>query len=135
MWLELDIHCQLQAAGQRFRLQAALRCRQPRVVLFGARTGDGFAELAALDDDNNGWIDENDAAYAQLSVWTRDSAGVDVLRSLMAADVGAISLARVATPFAVKDANNALQGQVRSSGVYLRESGGVGSVQQVDLTV
>lgn len=35
MWLELDIHCQLQAAGQRFRLQAALRCRQPRVVLFG----------------------------------------------------------------------------------------------------
>ena len=103
--------------------------------LFGARTGDGFAELAALDDDNNGWIDENDAAYAQLSVWTRDGAGVDVLRSLMAADVGAISLARVATPFAVKDANNALQGQVRSSGVYLRESGGVGSVQQVDLTV
>ena len=103
--------------------------------LFGAKTGDGFAELAALDADNNGWIDENDAAYAQLSVWTRDSAGVDILRSLQEADVGAISLARVATPFSIKDGSNALQGQVRSSGAYLRESGGVGSVQQVDLTV
>jgi molybdate transport system ATP-binding protein len=35
MWLELDIHCQLQAAGQRFQLQAALRCQSSRVVLFG----------------------------------------------------------------------------------------------------
>jgi hypothetical protein len=103
--------------------------------LFGARTGNGFAELAALDDDNNGWIDENDAAYAQLSVWTKDSAGVDILRSLREADVGAISLSSVFTPFSIKDEYNDLQGQVRASGVYLRESGGVGSVQQIDLTV
>jgi hypothetical protein len=31
--------------------------------LFGARSGDGFAELAALDGDGNGWIDEGDAAW------------------------------------------------------------------------
>lgn len=103
--------------------------------LFGTRTGDGFAELAALDADQNGWIDENDIAYAQLSVWTKDEAGADTLQSLKEADVGAISLARVATPFDIKDENNALQGQVRASGVYLQESGGVGSIQQVDLTV
>ena len=103
--------------------------------LFGTKTGDGFAELATLDSDNNGWIDENDAAYAQLSVWTKDSAGADTLSSLQEADIGAISLARVATPFDIKDENNALQGQVRASGIYLQESGGVGSIQHVDLTV
>ncbi len=103
--------------------------------LFGTKTGDGFAELALLDVDRNGWIDENDATYAQLSVWTKDSSGKDSMQSLKDANVGAISLARIATPFDIKDESNALQGQVRASGVYLQESGGVGSIQQVDLTV
>ncbi len=103
--------------------------------LFGTKTGDGFAELALLDADNNGWIDENDASYAQLSVWTRDSTGTDTLSSLQETNVGAISLARVSTPFEIKDESNALQGEVRASGVYLQESGGVGSIQQIDLTV
>jgi len=35
MWLELDIQRQLHAAGQHFELHAALRCTQPKVVLFG----------------------------------------------------------------------------------------------------
>ncbi len=103
--------------------------------LFGTKTGDGFAELAKLDGDKNGWIDENDAAFAQLSVWRKDSAGNDQLTSLKEANVGAISLARVATPFDIKDSSNALQGQIRSSGIFLQENGGVGTVQQVDLTV
>ena len=103
--------------------------------LFGARTGDGFAELAALDGDENGWIDENDAAYAQLSIWIKNASGLDILRSLKEANVGAISVSRVSTPFSIKDMNNDLQGQVRASGVYLQENGGVGSIQQIDLTV
>ncbi len=103
--------------------------------LFGARTGNGFAELAELDSDGNGWIDENDAAYAQLLVWTKDTEGNDRLMSLKEANVGAISLANVASPFSIKDENNELKGQVRASGFYLQESGGVGSVQQIDLTV
>jgi hypothetical protein len=103
--------------------------------LFGAHTGDGFAELAALDGDRNGWIDENDDAYAQLSIWIKNASGADILRSLKEANVGAISVSHVATPFSIKDMNNDLQGQVRASGVYLRENGGVGSIQQVDLTV
>jgi hypothetical protein len=103
--------------------------------LFGARTGDGFAELSAFDDDQNGWIDENDAAYTQLSIWIKNASGLDILRSLKEADVGAIGVSRVSTPFSIKDANNDLQGQVRASGVYLQESGGVGSIQQIDLTV
>ncbi len=103
--------------------------------LFGTKTGDGFAELAELDSDGNGWIDENDAAYAQLSVWTKDASGKDSLQSLKDTNVGAISLARTVTPFDVKDAANALLGQIRSTGIYLKENGGVGSVQQIDLTV
>ncbi|MCL2830215.1 MAG: VCBS repeat-containing protein [Betaproteobacteria bacterium] len=103
--------------------------------LFGAKTGDGFAELAAYDEDGNGWIDENDPIFAQLRLWTRDSNGNDVLLSLKDANVGALFLGRVATPFDIKDASNQLQGSVRSSGVFLQENGKVGSMQQIDLTV
>ncbi|MDR2787989.1 MAG: VCBS repeat-containing protein [Candidatus Accumulibacter sp.] len=103
--------------------------------LFGARTGKGFAELAALDGDGNGWIDESDDAFKHLSVWIKDSAGTDLLRSLKDMGVGAISLSNVASPFSIKDENNDSQGQIRASGIYLREDGGVGSLQQIDLTV
>ena len=103
--------------------------------LFGASSGDGFADLAMLDSDDNGWIDENDAAYEQLSVWTKDSAGKDQLATLRQANVGALSLGRVATPFDLKDGSNALLGQIRSSGIFLQEDGKAGTMQQVDLTV
>ena len=35
MWLELDVTRHLQASGQHFQLQVALRCTQRNVVLFG----------------------------------------------------------------------------------------------------
>ena len=103
--------------------------------LFGAKTGDGFSELSTLDSDQNGWIDENDAAYEQLRIWTKDSAGNDKLSTLKQANVGAISLARVETSFDLKSSNNTQQGQIRSSGIYLQENGKVGTIQQIDLTV
>lgn len=103
--------------------------------LFGTRSGDGFSELATLDADHNGWIDENDSAYALLRVWTKDSAGKDQLATLRQANVGALGLGRVETPFDVKDSGNALQGQIRSTGVFLQEDGKAGTMQQVDLTV
>jgi hypothetical protein len=103
--------------------------------LFGARSGDGFADLAAHDADGNGWIDENDPIHAQLQVWRQAADGSGTLTPLASVDVGAISLARVATPFDLKTPANALLGQVRASGVYLSESGQAGTVQQIDLTV
>ncbi|WP_153117249.1 VCBS repeat-containing protein [Rhodocyclus tenuis] len=102
--------------------------------LFGGTTGNGFGELAKLDSDHNGWIDENDVAYEQLRVWSRDDNG-DRLSTLREAGVGAISLAQISTPFALKDANNELLGQIRSSSVFLREDGKAGTIQQIDLTV
>lgn len=103
--------------------------------LFGPSTGNGFAELAKLDSDANGWIDENDPAYAQLQIWQPDAEGKGSLRSLKAADVGAIALQSVATPFAIKDANNQTQGEIARSGIFLRDSGTAGTIQHVDLSV
>jgi hypothetical protein len=103
--------------------------------LFGALSGDGFAELAAHDQDGNGWIDEADAIFAQLRVWQQDASGQDRLRSLTEAGVGALHLGRVATPFSLRDGQQATLGEVRSSGVYLSDNGRAGVLQQIDLSV
>jgi len=101
--------------------------------LFGAQSGDGFADLAAYDGDGNGWIDENDDIYSQLRIWTKTADGEDQLLALGAKGVGAIYLGRVETPFSIKDSSNELQGQVRATGIFLFEQGGVGTMQQLDL--
>ncbi|MCZ6634278.1 MAG: hypothetical protein O7G87_12800 [bacterium] len=103
--------------------------------LFGARTGNGFGELAELDTDGNGWIDENDSVYESLRIFSKDEFGNDRLVGLGQRGVGAIFLGHVTTPFQMKNEQNALQGLVRSSGIFLSEDGGVGTVQQVDLVV
>lgn len=103
--------------------------------LFGAITGNGFAELAAYDDDGNGWIDENDPVYARLLVWTRDDAGVDTIRPLAGHNIGALYLGSTSSPFDLNDHNNVQHGQVRSSGVFLYEDGRAGTMQQIDLFV
>jgi hypothetical protein len=101
--------------------------------LFGTESGDGFADLAAYDGDGNGWIDEGDDVYSRLRIWSKTAAGEDQLLALGAAGVGAIYLGRIDTPFSVKDASNTLQGQVRATGLFLFEQGGVGTMQQLDL--
>lgn len=102
--------------------------------LFGPTSGDGFQELAALDGDSNGWIDENDVSFAQLAVWTRDKSGKDALQSLNDSDVGAIALSRITTPFELKTNANELLGEIRTSGIFLHETGTAGTIQQIDLT-
>ena len=103
--------------------------------LFGTISGDGFADLAALDADGNRWLDESDAAFSTLRVWQRDAAGESSLQTLREAGVGALYLGSTATPFALTDEDNRLRGQVRASGVYLNEDGRAGTLQQIDLAV
>ena len=103
--------------------------------LFGTASGNGFKDLAEFDTDGNQWIDENDAVFDKLRIWMKDETGRDQLVALGQAGVGAIYLGNVSTEFAVKDAANAQQGQVRSSGVFLRENGGAGVIQQIYLAV
>ena len=103
--------------------------------LFGPATGQGFDELARLDSDGNGWLDENDPLYAELRIWMRDEAGNESLARLVDKNVGAILLNPVNTAFALKDMGNALQGQLRESSIFLGENGEVGTVQEIDLAV
>lgn len=103
--------------------------------LFGPRSGDGFADLAQHDHDGNGWIDENDAIYAQLRIWQPQTSGLASLTTLRERGVGAIYLGRAATLFDLRDGQNNALGQVVSSGVFLHEDGSVGSMQQVNLVI
>lgn len=103
--------------------------------LFGPTTGNAFAELGALDLDRNGWLDERDADWARLRLWTRGGDGKDVLASMAAAGIGALHVGSAATPFDIKDAAQALQGQLVASGLFVAEDGSVGSLQQVNFAV
>lgn len=103
--------------------------------LFGALSGDGFADLARYDSDGNGWIDEGDAIFDSLRIWSKDGQGQDRLVALGAQGIGAIYLGHITTPFELKDGDNRLTGVVRDSGLYLGEEGGGGTLQQIDLVV
>ncbi|NTV14085.1 MAG: VCBS repeat-containing protein [Desulfobulbaceae bacterium] len=103
--------------------------------LFGPSSGDGYQELASYDGDKNGWIDEADPIFKRLQLWTGEAVDARQLLSLGAKGIGAIFLGRVATPFALNNANNELQGMVRESGIFAREDGSVGTIQQIDLVV
>ncbi len=104
--------------------------------LFGTKSGDGFKDLAAYDEDGNGWIDENDNIFSRLKIWTKDAEGRDYLINLKEADVGAIYLGNTDTQFSLKDFENRLNAEIKKTGIYLRESSGaVGTLNHVDLVV
>lgn len=101
--------------------------------LFGTKSGNGFKDLAAYDEDGNGWIDENDSIYSKLKIWVKDDAGNDKLIGLGEADIGAIYLGSASTEFSHKSSDNETQAVVRETGFYLHEStGAAGIVQQID---
>ncbi|QLG88984.1 hypothetical protein HQ393_12465 [Chitinibacter bivalviorum] len=97
--------------------------------LFGAQSGDGFAELAQLDTDHNGWVDSGDAAFVELKLW---QGGLNQIRTLAEAGVGALSVQSVSTPMSEKSADVVLA-KMRASGVWLGETAGLGSIRQIDL--
>jgi len=101
--------------------------------LFGAASGDGFADLAKYDEDGNGWIDENDDVWSKLQIWCKDENGRDVLYRLVDKGVGAICLQRAATDFTLQGANGQTNGAIRSTGIFLYENGNVGTLQHVDV--
>lgn len=104
--------------------------------LFGARTGDGFAELARYDDDGNGFIDEGDEIFSRLRLWSPGADGESSLVSLASKGVGAIWLESADTEFSLTPnlTENRL-GVIRSTSFFLSESGGSGTVQHVDLSI
>jgi len=105
--------------------------------LFGPITGNGFSELATLDTDGNGWVDDADPEYHKLLVWTRNAAGTDVYRTLGQCGIGALFAGSAPARFSVKKPDGSPGGEVRAFGLYLarRDDGAVipGSLQQIDL--
>lgn len=103
--------------------------------LFGTKSGDGFKDLSSYDKDGNGWIDEADDIFKDLKVWTKDEDGNDKLLSLKDAGVGAIYLGNADTQFSLKNTANQTDAVIQKTGIYLKESGEVGTVQHVDLAL
>jgi len=104
--------------------------------LFGTKSGNGFADLAAYDGDGNGWIDEADEIFSQLKVWVKDENGENRLLDLKEAGVGAIFLGSADTKFSLNNVEtNATNAIIQKTGVYLRENGTAGTVQHVDLAL
>ena len=103
--------------------------------LFGPQSGNGFDDLAKYDADGNNWIDENDAIYDKLQIWSKDAAGKDVLMALGQQGVGAIYLGNVSTSFALKGAGNQTNGELQRTGIYLNENCSAGTIQHIDLTI
>lgn len=101
--------------------------------LFGPSTGNGFAELAVLDEDKNKWIDENDSAYAMLSIWQRDQVGNEALVPLAQTNISALNVGYIDSPFDLTDQKNNLQVQILRTSVYLSNAGGAGFLQQLDV--
>lgn len=101
--------------------------------LFGTRTGQGFAELAAFDQDGNLWIDENDEVFSQLQLWVSDASGEKQLKTLNEVGVGAIYLGSAEGRFNLHSSTGAVLGEVKSSGIVLMESGDVRTIQELDL--
>jgi hypothetical protein len=100
--------------------------------LFGAKSGNGFEELRAYDDDKNGWIDENDPIFNKLRIWHKTDKK-DELIAIGEVGIGAIYLGDIDTRFEMKDSSNALMGMMRQSSFFLFENGKGGMISQIDL--
>jgi hypothetical protein len=70
-----------------------------------------------------------------LFLWTRDAEGHDSLQGLKEAGVGALDVSSTDSPFALKDSENSLRGQIVRTGVFLQEDGGAGTLQQLNVVV
>ena len=103
--------------------------------LFGTSTGNGFFDLAKYDTDGNGWIDEADEVFDRLRIWVPSADGEGTLYKLKDMGVGAICLQNVSTDFPLQNESGGLNGAIRRSGVFLRESGEAGTIQHVDLAM
>ncbi len=102
--------------------------------LFGTESGNGFADLAAYDNDKNGWIDESDDIYDKLRIFTVDEAGKQSLVALGEKGIGALYLGNAKADYALGSIANP-DAMIRSTGVFLRENGTAGTMQHLDFKV
>lgn len=102
--------------------------------LFGPRSGDGFAELAQLDEDKNGWIDDNDTQFKALKLWIKTGES-DRIVTLKEAGIGALSLQAIRGEFDFKDSSNTTLARLQNTSVALSESGEAKALFGLDVAV
>lgn len=104
--------------------------------LFGPNTGNGFSELAALDDDGNGFIDQNDSVYNDLFIW-QPTTGRSSGRYMSLADVGIIGISTQGheTPFTFLDQQGNVKAQMRYSSFAFDDNYQARGVHQVDVAI
>lgn len=98
--------------------------------LFGTQNGNGFLDLKRYDKDGNNWIDENDAIFDKLRIWTKNSEE-DRLVALGEVGIGALYLGYAEGDFDIQDDSDTL-GRIKSNGLYLNEDGTSGLMTQID---
>jgi len=105
--------------------------------LFGPRTGQGFEELALLDSNNNGFIDTEDQDFEQLYIWqpSNNISQNEQWLSLKEANIKAINLSTITTPFDFYDQEGKIQAKLRQSGFAISEDGLGRGVHQIDVRI
>ena len=105
--------------------------------LFGPETGQGFTELAQLDSNKNGFIDAEDQHFEQLYLWQpgNDNNQAEQWLSLEEAEIQAISLSAISTPYDFYDQQGEIQAQLRQSSFAISENGIGRGVHQVDVRI
>ena len=102
--------------------------------LFGPNSNDGFTELAFYDKDKNNWIDEKDAIFDKLKIWSIDENGNQSLVSLIDKNVGAIYLGDVQSGFKYQSSISQIDALQKSNGIFVKEDGsGLGVVNSIDI--
>jgi hypothetical protein len=102
--------------------------------LFGALSGDGFAELAQYDEDGNGFIDAGDSIFSRLQLFNPSGAEGGTTRSIDSAGVEAIHTGSISSPFTLTSRSGETLGVVRSTGFHVGAYG-ANTAQQIDLAV
>lgn len=102
--------------------------------LFGAKSGNGFADLAKFDSDGNGWVDENDEIWDKLRIWTVNEDASSSLAALGEIGIGAIYLGSVGTDYTLANGDE-VNGMLRRTGFFLFENGTAGTAQHIDLKI
>jgi len=104
--------------------------------LFGTDSGNGFKDLSIYDSDNNNWIDENDAIFDKLKVWTKDDSNEAKLVFLIDLNIGAIYLGDVQSGFKYQSSIDKTEAVQHSNGVFVKEDGsGLGMVSSLDIAI
>lgn len=115
--------------------------------LFGPQTGNGFTEMAKLDSNHNGFIDQEDEHFDKLYLWkpgdeqvTGDLETEQITNQgqwISLSDIGiyAINLAGQNSPYSFYDQQGEIQAQLRQSSFALNESGNVLGVHQIDVRI